>query len=517
MGTAFGSIRIQLNADSSKLKKGVDESVSVLKGLRSQLGSINTVLAGFVGAKVFGAIGGAIFDVAKSASNLKESINAAGAVFGPFASIITSAADDMARKFGIVRSEFIASTTSLGSIFKATGLGADEAARMSVEFVKLATDLSSLKNLTFEESLDKIRAGLVGEIEPLRTVGVLLDEDTLKREAAAQGIKKQVKEMSAAEKLMLRAAVITKSLSDANGDLANTAGEFANALRGAQGRIENLKADIGGAFDDVSKFLTVGVGRALEAVTAGVEGQKDAWSAWARASVQEGGVVAQTIGLIGVGVAKVIDLFRLWAKGIAAVTMGMIGLGMGLEKLGIITTIDPNGSIEDFARAFAKSAADLDANLANASASAQKFFDDIKKGAQAAGAAADDLAGKAKRIQWDPIPPKAAGAAGAAILQGAAMGGAVAGAGGAAIGQVVGDMGKVAFKKPREAGDLFAGAALRGSTEARSAILQARGKADPSKKIEKNTGDTVRQLEQANQHLANVAKGIGDVAGEMIF
>ena len=47
----------------------------------------------------------------------------------------------------------------------------------------LAADLASFNNIDPTEALDKLRSGLVGEAEPLRSVGVLLNEAAVQAKA----------------------------------------------------------------------------------------------------------------------------------------------------------------------------------------------------------------------------------------------------------------------------------------------------------------------------------------------
>lgn len=53
-------------------------------------------------------------------------------------------------------------------ISNALGVVDEKALKLSKDFTKLTYDLSSLFNIGFEQSFEKLRAGLVGETEPLR-------------------------------------------------------------------------------------------------------------------------------------------------------------------------------------------------------------------------------------------------------------------------------------------------------------------------------------------------------------
>ena len=54
---------------------------------------------------------------------------------------------------------------------------------MSTTLVQLATDLGRFNNIPVDQVFDKLRAGLTGEAEPLKTLGININEATLKQEA----------------------------------------------------------------------------------------------------------------------------------------------------------------------------------------------------------------------------------------------------------------------------------------------------------------------------------------------
>jgi hypothetical protein len=124
----------------------------------------------------------------------------------------------------------------------------EEAVEMSKGFVLLAQDLSSFHDIPVEEAFEKLRAGVAGEIEPLRRLGILLDESTLKEEMHRQGLKGKFEQLSQGEKTMLRYNAIVRKSGEALGDTSLTAGSTANQLRALDGAWEDLKVTIGKGF-----------------------------------------------------------------------------------------------------------------------------------------------------------------------------------------------------------------------------------------------------------------------------
>lgn len=216
----------------------LEKSVASIKGIASSIGPIALTIG-------VGAIGAGLLDAAKSAANLNETISKTKVVFGGSSGAITALADDLAERFGLVKQVTLDAASNLGLVTQAAGLTEGASAKLSVQLTKLAADASSFFNVGFDEALEKIRAGLVGESEPIRSFGVLLSEDAVAAEALALGLATSKKEIDDQAKVMARASLITKGLAKANGDLERTADSAANQIKKLVGEFENLKADFG--------------------------------------------------------------------------------------------------------------------------------------------------------------------------------------------------------------------------------------------------------------------------------
>jgi hypothetical protein len=180
-----------------------------------------------------------------SGSDLTETIQKAQVTFGEAFGIVNTGAEEMARRFGVDKQVFIDSASAIGLIGKAAGQSKGQAADMGVSLTKLAADASSFYNIPLADALEKIEAGLVGEVRPLRELGVLLSEDATQREAVRLGIVRSGEALNDQQKVMARASLIHKGLTDASGDLERTQGSLANRLRAIQGHIADWAASMG--------------------------------------------------------------------------------------------------------------------------------------------------------------------------------------------------------------------------------------------------------------------------------
>ena len=134
------------------------------------------------------------------------------------------------------------------SLIKGLGVGEEQAYLMSQQLTQLTYDLASFKNLDFETAFEKLRSGVAGELEPLRTVGVALSEATLQELAFSLGIQESVSAMSEAEKAQLRYIQIMRSSTDWQADMGKTLTTPTNALRVLREQFNQLGRAIGNVF-----------------------------------------------------------------------------------------------------------------------------------------------------------------------------------------------------------------------------------------------------------------------------
>lgn len=237
-----------------------------MKGIErkgSKLASSIFTKIGLVAAAAFSAK--ALFGFAKSAislaSDLHEVQNVVDNVFTNSAARIEEFAKTSVEMFGL--SEFAAKsyTGYTGAMLKSLGLAETQVADMSIEVAKLAGDFAAFYNLDPEVAFEKIRAGISGITMPLRQLGYNMTEATLSAFALEQGMTKAYREMTEAEKAVLRLNYLLYSSKDAQGDFARTFDSWANQTRIFTLRWDDLKRSFGGGlmnmFTPVLKWINI--------------------------------------------------------------------------------------------------------------------------------------------------------------------------------------------------------------------------------------------------------------------
>lgn len=243
------------NAAGTQAAGGLGRTTKAAKDLEAQSGRLSNTI-GRLGSKLrdfagkgaiaaLVAIGLGLGHAVTLGADLNETLSKVGVTFGASADVVTHKADEMAARFGIVKGQFLDAAAAIGLIGKAAGLTQADAADMGASFAELATDVSSFYNVPVSDALDAIRSGLVGESEPLRRYGVLLNEAAVQSEAVRLGLAKAGDELTDQQKVIARASLITQGFADAHGDLARTADSVSNRMRELRGRVENAMATIG--------------------------------------------------------------------------------------------------------------------------------------------------------------------------------------------------------------------------------------------------------------------------------
>jgi hypothetical protein len=286
MAFKLASLFVEVGAQDGPLRT----ALNAIRGRLSDLGKVRFNIPGGGFAAMLGiAGGGALLGKAISgASDLSETLSKVGAVFGDQAGQVTKAADEMAKAFGIPKREFLDAASQFGLIAEGMGQTKAQAAEMSVKFAKLAADAASFYNVPVDVALEKIRAGLTGESEPLKAFGVIMDETTMKAYAVAHGLVKKGQELSNSAKLVARAALIEQGLATASGDLARTQDGAANQAKKFWGTLTNLGDTLGTVLlPSFTKLLSV-----LNEVASDMSTSADAGTgAWAEFAAMFGNAI----------------------------------------------------------------------------------------------------------------------------------------------------------------------------------------------------------------------------------
>lgn len=159
--------------------------------------------------------------------------------------------EKLEEKLGVNIEESMRYQALFNSMTKSMGLSADYAYILSENMTKLGYDLASLYNIDTENAMTKLRAGLAGQTEPLRELGLDITEQSLRPIAQSLGITESIRNMSQAEKTVLRYIAVLKQAQVAQGDFARTMESPANQLRIFNAQVTAFKRNMGNLWQGI--------------------------------------------------------------------------------------------------------------------------------------------------------------------------------------------------------------------------------------------------------------------------
>jgi len=162
-------------------------------------------------------------------------------------------------ELGLNEFELRKSTGMLNTMFESMGMGTEKSYELATGIVKLGYDMASFYNLPTDQAFEKLRAGMTGESEPLKALGILVDDTTVKNYAYMNSITQQGAELTAQEKVLARYGAIMDQTKRAQGDMARTLNDPSNAIRVLKSNVEQLGIEFGQTLiPTLQEFLKTG-------------------------------------------------------------------------------------------------------------------------------------------------------------------------------------------------------------------------------------------------------------------
>lgn len=178
-------------------------------------------------------------------SDLAEVQNVVDVTFGGMSRSVSEWAKTASASFGLNELKTKKYVGTMGAMLKSSGLSSDSAVTMSKSLTGLAGDFASFYNLKHDEAFAKIRAGISGETEPLKQLGINLSIANMEAFALSKGINKTYNAMSQAEQSLLRYNYLMSASADAQGDFTRTSASWANQTRILANQWGSFKASFG--------------------------------------------------------------------------------------------------------------------------------------------------------------------------------------------------------------------------------------------------------------------------------
>jgi hypothetical protein len=244
---AFASMEAQIKKFSAQVQMvgrvgfgAIGNSLNMLsRMMRSLIGQATALGAAF-------GISVGITDAIRNASTLEETLNKFNVVFGQNARSMQAWGDQFAATMGRSRSEVLGFMADAQSLVIPMGVDPAAAAEMSRNLTQLSYDLASFHNAADVDAFEALRSAIVGESEPMKRFGVIVNETAMKAELLKQGLDPQT--ANDAQKAMARYNIILAGTAQAQGDVDRSSMSFANQLKALQAGWVEVSTAIGTAF-----------------------------------------------------------------------------------------------------------------------------------------------------------------------------------------------------------------------------------------------------------------------------
>lgn len=243
---------IVTNKEIEQQSFNIDKLASNMDNVGKKMSSIGTKLS--LGVTLpLAAAGKGMLDTAMDAV---ESENLFEQSMGDMAGSARKWSEDLRQQLGLNDYEVRKNVGTLNVMITSMGLNKEAAFNMSEGLTKLTYDMASFYNLKPEEAFEKLQSGISGETEPLKRLGILVNENTIKTYAYSHGIAKQGDQLTEQQKVMARYGAIMEQTKKAQGDLARTIDSPINQTRIQTQKFKELAIELGEKlFPEYQKFM----------------------------------------------------------------------------------------------------------------------------------------------------------------------------------------------------------------------------------------------------------------------
>jgi len=241
MASNLASINILFRVDTRSLSTGLQNSIRTMNQYGTAMQDVGRGMSAYVTAPLLAAAVAS----GKFASDFNESSNKVDVAFGNAKGSVEAFANSSLTSFGIAKGSALDMAALFGDMATSMGLPQSEAAKLSTSLVGLAGDLASFKNISLDQAKTALNGIFTGETESLKMLGIVMTEANLAQFALSQGMTKNLKDFTQAEKVQLRYAYVMKQTTNAQGDFMRTGGGAANQTRVLQEGLKELGVQFG--------------------------------------------------------------------------------------------------------------------------------------------------------------------------------------------------------------------------------------------------------------------------------
>ena len=305
-----------------KLSESMEKAGEKMKAVGSKISSVGKTLSTAVTLPLVG-IGTA---ATKMAMDAVESENLFEVSMGAMATDARKWSEETSKALGLNAYNVRSNMATYNAMLTSMGLTSDESLKMSEGLTQLSYDMASFYNLKPEEAFEKLKSGISGEAEPLKALGILVNDNTIKTYAYANGIAKEGEQLTEAQKVQARYGAILQATGNAQGDLARTMDSPTNKLRTMKEQATQIGIQFG--------MILIPILEKLIAVIKPLMDKFQGLSKEQQEMIVKIALIAAAVGPVIMVVGKVVSVIGTLSSVISTITGAMAAAGGASGALG---------------------------------------------------------------------------------------------------------------------------------------------------------------------------------------
>jgi hypothetical protein len=210
------------------------------------------------------------------------------------------------------------------NMLQGLGYGAEKAASMSVEMVKLAGDMAAFAHVPVADALEALDRGLAGKTRGLIQFGIVVNQQSIHLEAMRRGLIDQHRTLTELGTAEIAESLIRKASTRITGEAERTAGQASNSFKFLKVSVEELGVSVGNILLPPVKSLVDTLKSAAEAMQSSSAGAKKVvlWAGAIVAAIGPAILITVRFAKELIALRRAMELFAA-GEGIAAVIGGI--------------------------------------------------------------------------------------------------------------------------------------------------------------------------------------------------
>ncbi len=233
-------VALGYDVDKASKSKAINDAKNLKSTIRGVLGTIGITIS-LAGVIKFGK------DSLDAASNLEQMEMKFNTVFGEMEEAADQWASSFADSIGRSKTTIKTYMADNQNLLVGMGMARDKASEMTEQMVKAAIDLASFNNISDDDAVNAMSKALMGETESAKSLGAVLNENTIATAMETLGLKDKFDALDEATKMQVRYQAIMNQSQDSIGDAVNSIDTYEGKLRAFNAKLKDVR-EIAGKF-----------------------------------------------------------------------------------------------------------------------------------------------------------------------------------------------------------------------------------------------------------------------------